>query len=411
MTRNFPDWIQAFLAYSDHVEAPRFMRFWAGVGTLAGALRRKVWIDQFYFRWSPNFFIIFVAPPGVVTKSTTADLAMDLLREVPGIHFGPNNITWQALVGAFAKAAEHFPYNEEFHPMSALTLVSRELGSLLNPKDQDLINLFIELWDGAKKYEKETKMSGNDLVEAPWVNLLGATTPSWIASNMPSQMIGGGFVSRCIFLYAEEKAKFVAYVHRRLPAGLDEVRTALVQDLEHISTALVGPYRLTEAAMDWGEEWYKAMWEDAKGRYDDEQVMGYLSRKQTHVHKLAMILSASKKDELVIEMDDLQLAETMMADLELDMNKVFARIGKSESALQTEKLVKMIQHAGELPYEEVLRRMQSLFPDFRDFEGMMAMLTRANIMQLVARGNTMWLVATPRHLSNDNPRHQSTSDY
>ena len=46
---------------------------------------------------------------------------------------------------------------------------------------------------------------------------------------------------------------------------------------------------------------------------------GYLARKQTHIHKLAMVLAASRRDELLIDEEDLALAAKMMTDLEQDM--------------------------------------------------------------------------------------------
>jgi hypothetical protein len=49
--------------------------------TLAGALRRRVWLDQAYFRWHPNFYIVLVAPPGIVSKSTTAGVGMSLAQK------------------------------------------------------------------------------------------------------------------------------------------------------------------------------------------------------------------------------------------------------------------------------------------------------------------------------------------
>jgi len=82
------------------------MHFWTGVSTLAGALRRKVWVDMGYFKWFPNFYIILVAPPGIVSKSTTAGIGMSLLRQVPDIQFGPDVITWQALVQSFAESTK-----------------------------------------------------------------------------------------------------------------------------------------------------------------------------------------------------------------------------------------------------------------------------------------------------------------
>ena len=70
--RNYSDWLKAYMEYAGYGEAPKYMHFWTGVSVIAGALRRKVWIDEIYFKWYPNFYIIFVAPPGVVSKSTTA---------------------------------------------------------------------------------------------------------------------------------------------------------------------------------------------------------------------------------------------------------------------------------------------------------------------------------------------------
>ena len=108
MARLLKDWLPAFMAYTAGTEAPRMMHFWCGVSAIAGALRRKVWIDMKRFRWTPTFYIIFVAPPGIISKTTTMDMGMDLLKQVPGIKFGPNSVTWQALVTSFAAASESF---------------------------------------------------------------------------------------------------------------------------------------------------------------------------------------------------------------------------------------------------------------------------------------------------------------
>ena len=173
MTRQFPDWLSAFMDYASYGEAPRHMYFWSGVSAVAGALRRKVWIDQAYFKWFPNFYIVLVAPPGIVSKSTTAGIAMNLLRKVPGIRFGPDVVTWPALISAFAEATEGFELNSEVHVMSALTLESSEFGNLLNPQDKDMVDLLVALWDGKPgTFEKKTKHSGNDSVENPWINLI-----------------------------------------------------------------------------------------------------------------------------------------------------------------------------------------------------------------------------------------------
>src|SRR5215203_157636 len=102
MPRRTKDWLSAFVDYSGFGEAPKRMYFWVGVSAIAGALRRRVWIDQAYFSWYPNLYVILVAPPGIVSKSTTADVGMSLLRQVREINFGPSVVTWQSLVKSFA---------------------------------------------------------------------------------------------------------------------------------------------------------------------------------------------------------------------------------------------------------------------------------------------------------------------
>jgi hypothetical protein len=65
MARKLKDWLSAYVDYASYSEAPKRMHFWCGVAAIAGALRRRTWIDMSYFRWYPNFYIIIVAPPGI----------------------------------------------------------------------------------------------------------------------------------------------------------------------------------------------------------------------------------------------------------------------------------------------------------------------------------------------------------
>lgn len=390
--RNFPDWIPAYLEYASVTEAPRRMHFWSAVGTVAGALRRRVWIDMRRFCWYPSFYIIFVGPPGIVAKSTTIDISTDLLKQVPGIKFGPNAITWQALVTAFAAASESFEWQGEWHPMSPLTLVASELGSLLNLQDKEMVNLLIELWDGKKTYEKITKMSGNDTVEAPWINLQAGTTPHWVADNMPQAMIGGGLSSRCIFVYGDTKERYVAYVDEMVGKGDATLRSKLIQDLEQIAM-LCGPFNINERARAWGRDWYERFWKDAASRMDDQMLEGYAARKQTHMHKVAMVLSASRGDSREITEEDLQLAETMLVDIEADMHRVFSRIGRTEDSMQAERFIEYVRRKGTISYHEAYKMIHIYFPDFRDFEGILSGAIQSGQLEIMTTAAGMFLKA------------------
>lgn len=365
------------------------MHFWAGVSAIAGALRRKVWIDQAYFKWYPNFYIVFVAPPGVVSKSTTAGIAMSLLRKVPDVKFGPDVVTWPSLVTKFAECGETFELNGAHYPMSAMTLESSEFGNLLNPQDKEMVDLLVSLWDGKQgTFEKSTKHSGNDTIENPWINLIACTTPSWIAGNFPEYMIGGGFTSRTIFVYADRKAKNVAYPFLHVPLDLERQAEALVSDLEHVSVSLCGEYRLTPDAIDYGEAWYETHQSVRPANLDDDRFGGYIARKQTHIHKLAMILAASSGDDMWITREHLDLAYSMVTDLEPDMTFVFSKIGKSDTSFYADKLVAFIhQHGnGGMPFQEAYRHVHTHFPSMRDFEDVLAGCLRAGFLKMEGVG-------------------------
>lgn len=369
------------------------MYFWSGVSAVAGALRRRVWIDQAYFKWYSNMYIVLVAPPGIVSKSTTAGIAMNLLRQVPGIKFGPDVVTWPALVTAFAESTEGFDYDGKIWPMSALTLESSEFGNLLNPQDKDMVDLLVALWDGKPgKFEKKTKHSGNDSIENPWINLIACTTPAWIAGNFPEYMIGGGFTSRCLFVYADTKAKYVAYPGLRVPKDLERKAQALVEDLGHIST-LAGEYKLTHSAVTWGEAWYKKHYTVKPINLDDDRFGGYLARKQTHIHKLAMVLAAATSDALEITDEHLIVADQMVTDLEPDMQFVFSKIGKSEVALYAERLISFVHSSKIVPYHEAYRYVHQYFPSMREFDDMLAGCIRAGYLKLIQKEGASYLAA------------------
>ena len=367
---------------------------------MAGALRRRVWLDMAYFAWQPNFFIILVAPPGIVSKSTTAGVAMNLLRQVPGIKFGPDVCTWQSLVKSLADNQEAYQVNGgDFTIASELTIESSELGNLLNPHDREMVDLLITLWDSRKVFSKTTKMSGSDHVENPWINIIACTTPSWLAGNFPEHMIGGGFTSRCIFIYAEEKEKYVAYPSLQVPTNLEAAKKALIQDLEAISL-LSGAYRLLPSAVEWGNAWYRHHYENRPPHLDDERFGGYIARKQTHLHKLAMVLAAAQRSELTLTAEDLSTAEAMLKDIELDMPKVFARIGRTPESNMVERFLGTLRAQGAITYETAYRFLHTHFPAGTDMENILKGLMQSGQILVDSSSGGVLLKAAPIPPSN-----------
>jgi hypothetical protein len=327
------------------------------------------------FQWTPNFYIVMVGPPGVVSKSTTARIGTRLLQKVPGIKFGPPSITWQKLVDSLSDAAEYVKVvdndgKEELVAMSALNIPVSELGTFFKVEDASLVDVLVDLWDGQlTTFAHSTKTSGKSEITNPWLNILGCTTPSWLKAQFPEHMIGGGLTSRIIFVYGDEKQTLVPYP--------DEMKTSkeylaleegLVEDLKEIAM-LSGAMTLTPSARAWGHKWYEEHWKGQRESHlASDRYGGYIARKQTHIHKIAIVLSVAESSSLQITDVHLQMAEGLLKTVEPHMIKVFESIGVVEESRHVKELIPFIRMHQCLTPEELFPMVMNLMSnkDFND---------------------------------------------
>lgn len=386
--RRLENWTQAYLDYTTPTEAPTNFNLWVAIWTIAGALRRRVWIDMGHFQWYPNFYVFFVAPPGVVSKSTTLGNGVKLLEEINTIKFGPEAMTWEALTQALDQAKEEMTFKKdneiEFIPMSCLNIAAGELGTLINPHNRDMIDALVSLWDGKQgKWEKWTKASGSDSIINPWLNIASCTTPAWIAQNFPEALIGGGFTSRCVFVFEDKKRQLMAYPFMHAGPGQGKLKEDLIHDLGEISK-MKGEFKFTKEAIEWGEAWYVEHNRNRPAHLDAERFGGYLARKQTHMHKIAMVHSASYTNELLLTADDLQEGMRLITLTEQSLEKVFENIG-IEGAGRHIALIKSYLVRGPVARPALLRAVSKMM-SLDEFEAALALGASSEQLMILSQG-------------------------
>ena len=331
MPRELDNWLFTYRDWTlPRSEAPESLIVWAGLYTLASVAKRHVYFPKSLmgsYSIYPNLYIIFVGPAGVVRKSTSAGYAEDLLKEISDVSLSSTSTSDSQLVGDLSDI-----------PDGAMSIVSSEFATFINVSAEKMYDLLTDLYDGKLSYEYSTRTHGVELVSEPCLNLLAATTPTWVSNQMPAHVIGGGFTSRVIFVY-ENKVR-----QRRLYYDLDwdhfeKLRAGLVRDLIHIGQ-LHGKFRHdhidTKNAM---ETWYVETSALGSG---DEKIEGYFNRKHVHVHKVAMLLSLAERDDLIIDMTHFEAAKMILAGTETKMPRVFSAVGKNPFSADLEGVLDFI---------------------------------------------------------------------
>ena len=339
--RKLQDWLKAYLQYTQFNESPEHFHFWTGVGTIAGALRGKVWVDELYYRWYPNFYIILVAPPGIAAKSTAISIGRSFLQQIGDVKFGPDAMTPAALITALDGSREYVQMPDgTLFPTSSLSFFSSELGSLINFRDRDMVIALTDLWDGKEgAWRKSTKTMGSEEIYHPWVNIVAGTTPAWLTSDLPREMIGGGFTSRCLFLFANQKRRIVPFPSRiARPTWVSQLQSDLLHDLEQISL-MRGPFTVTEEAYRVAEEWYKEL---VKKMTKPDEAQAMIVREQAQSMKLSMVISASKRQDMLIQPDDMQAAIALITALEKDAMSVFQLVRTTEPMEHVLRLAELV---------------------------------------------------------------------
>lgn len=317
--RKCKNWLETFTKWClPRSEASEHFIMWTGIFTLAAAIRRHAKLPRDIlgsYEISPNVYILFVAPPGRARKSTTLNYAEDLLDGLQRITKAPTIVTQASLLNRLVTSDD-----------SSIYVLSAEFGSFIKKSGVEMFEFLTDIFDGRKNIEASTISRGIEFAERPCVNLLGATTPKWIAENMPESVIGGGFASRVIFVYVENVRRRQLYYRELNHTALDKLKKDLIDDLQHIADTIKGEYDIDEEAETFMQEWYA---KNADEGEKHDKLSGYFERKPAHIHKVAMLLRAAYSDDMRITLKDVIDAKDLLEMLEPKLSKIFNPIGKN----------------------------------------------------------------------------------
>lgn len=356
MSRELEDFLSGYLTYAHNTEPPVTYHTWCGLSLIAGALQRKVHMIWGFEKIYPNLFVILVGQSGRTRKGMAIGLAKTMLSKISTVSVAPEASNREVIVSAMKRALLNYkdPDDGIIKIHCSLTAFSEELAVFLGQGDIKLLANLTDWYDSKDDWVYETIGRGRDALQGLCFNLMGATAPDWLQSMLPQEAVGGGFTSRVIFVTEDRKGKTVSEHVKTVEE--EELEKALVRDLERINQ-LSGQFMWTDEARATYKNWYET--EDAKlsrgeAAVEDPRFMGYCERRATHLRKLMMLMSASRSDDLRIEVPDFDRALATLRMTEVKMHKTFGGLGRAPNSDVTEKVIDYIRGAGTVTRSKLL---------------------------------------------------------
>lgn len=350
-----------YLRLVEDTEPPLLHHIWSLLGVASACLGRRCFYKLGSLEIFPNQYILLVGDPAI-RKSTAMGFAKRLIKGSNKIRLAPDDTGGQrqgliiSMLGdkeetkdtadyeffnsALDALAEMNPDNqipEDMLPKLELAVEDRhtmfvyasEFATFLGQSNYELIVFLTKTWDGE---DHNYVLKNSQLIlDKPLLNLLGGTTPVAIANALPAEVVGQGFLSRVILVYAEA-GKRVAR-----PKEFDTNLLAHMEKTFDMIQTFHGVFAETKEAQMLIDSLYEAN----LGNVADSRFGHYNARRHTHLIKLCMSLAAIRGSQTII-LDDIQDAQEILKETEYFMPSALGEFGLSKDSRARQRLLDVI---------------------------------------------------------------------
>jgi hypothetical protein len=325
MARNFPDFIEGYFNYAKRGYVPDQWHRWAGISLLAAVLGRKVGQPCGTFTYRPNLYIVLVSHPGV-GKSSAIDPAAELIEAFksqpggnPEFKIIPQKITDAALTKSFKIGEVYYVKNSAqplFHS-SGYFYAGEGSNSAFSNEQNSILNALTDYYDCPAKLRKSLASDIEETVLTNvCLNLLTGVTFEFLRTLVDSRSVMNGLASRMLYVTHHDRT-----VHEDIEYGQSaerdkDVARLLIEDMIHLNR-LAGAVRPTK---DYMAAWKREFIAHQRFLIDlkSPRLESIYVRKFTHICKLAMLLSISRSDDLIVTEAHLNEAKAMIDDVTKD---------------------------------------------------------------------------------------------
>jgi len=352
MSRQLSDWLEYYMKYTQRTEPPELYHLWSGLTALSSALRRKCYCNWGALRGYvyPNLFVSLVGPPGG-RKGTAMKIAKSIVQTL-NVPMGADSLgSTQALYKEIMDSEDSYVDPQGLTKKhKSVSIWSEEFQVFLSDRDQMLISSLTDLFDCSDSWKYKTLARKNEDLSNCWLTIIGAITPSLLQAKLSQDAVGGGLISRIIFVVGNGPKQRTAL--QFLTEEEEEIIHNLENDLQEIAN-LSGPFILSQEFLTAYVRWYETDYDDS-GVISDK-FLGYNHRRPLHLNKLCMLVSVAESNSMIITEKHFEKALTILQVTEQEMPNAFYGLGLSSQANVYAKFLSFIDSREYFDWSELTR--------------------------------------------------------
>lgn len=361
MSRQLPNFIEAYIKYAEIYNAPPAYVKWAALWVLGTAVTRQVGMRAHGNVLHPNLYTSMVGGPSA-GKSQAVRGIRDVLLKAGTFKVIPASTT-RAATEDYIKDNTNQRLAQDGTPTISSECIglSDEMHGILPDQDLGHLTLYNQLYDSPEIHSARTRMHGEIRLERPYCAIFTGAQPGFLATTMPEQAWGMGFMSRTIMVWDVMKERRSAFA---TPEPNFALLAKLIADAKSL-TKLSGWFTWTQQAKGLYEEWWIKN-AGAPVPRAKRLTMGYNGRRDMHFMKLAMCMSLSESSELVITEAHAMAALKLLLETESRMGHIFAEMSNSGSTIALAELIDLVKANAAAnratPEAEIVHHLLQRFP-------------------------------------------------
>jgi hypothetical protein len=338
MSRRLANFVEGFCTYSETYNTTPLYAKAVALWMVGTAVRRAVGMKARGNSLHPNLFIELVGGPGT-GKSQSINACRSIFIPATNCSLIPASVTRAGMEDYMSGNLQNSKSPDGGLLLSHECIgLSEEMQGILPDQDLGHLTLYNILYDLPNIHKAVTRTHGEIKLESPYCSILTGAQPAFLATTMPEQAWGMGFMSRSIMVFDTPRERRSMFELRDVDHKL---KADLIADLKAIS-ALTGWMEWSTDAIKLYDEWWVV--EGGKPVPTQKRLaMGYNSRRELHMAKLAMIHSLSRSSDLLVELCDVKNAILDLLHFEAQMKNIFHEMAATGSMVALSDVIDKVR--------------------------------------------------------------------